>query len=599
MTNTTASAPSKAPQAAKPPGRFTLFSGMTLRWRLVIAFLSVSTFPVLMASLVVADLIAGLFSENMEHWLQDASLFVTERLIDEQGDAKQAVTIIAASLCNDADTLETKIMEISTNLLTSVGYDAVAIYDEAGHILYSHGAIGDGHWLPRSHQGRFFVLNDQDHPILLLGAVKRFRRNGQTYHIFVGDRRDGTMVNMGDTNPSLRVQVFAVNDGKVSTLNGSGSGSEAVQLPNGVLAKLAAGTPSVTAKMFATDSMATAFAALRDNDGKLVGVVACRMADQVTMLSHVRTLELFVLLSGIAGALSLVVALSLSKLISRPLSRLTQALRRVHEGDYSTRVTVEGGYELAQLATGFNDMTEQLETLRCRETLVRRREKLAVLGEAAAVMAHEIRNPLGIIKTSSQVLRMKFALPQASERLVSFVLDEVGRIEKLVQELLDYAQPKTIARLPVDIGAELSAVLEFTAPELAQRRIAVQAVWPTGKAVAMGDGTRLHQAFLNILLNAMDAMPEGGTLTVSVAREDGQIVIGIGDTGAGVAAEVQDRIFDPFVTTKPRGTGLGLARVRDVMEQHGGSIHFDSVPGVGTIFTLRLPMVPGSEGDPR
>lgn len=597
MTNTTASAPSKEPQAATLPGRFSLFGGMTLRWRLVIAFLSVSAFPVLMASLVVADLIADLFSESMEHWLQDASLFVTQRLIDEQGDAKQAVTIIAASLNSDTGDLETRIMEISANLLASVGYDAVAIYDDSGQILYSHGIIGDGYWLPRSGQSRFFVFKDQDRPILLLGAVKRFQRNGHTYRIFVGDRWDGTVVNMGDANPSLRVQVFAVNDGQMATLNSAGS--ETAQLPGGVLEKFAAGTASVTAKMFATDSMATGFAALRDNDGKLVGVVACRLADQFMLLSHVRTLELFVLLAGIAGALSLVVALSLSKLISHPLSRLTQALRRVHEGDYSTRVTVEGGHELAQLATGFNDMTEQLDTLRRREALVRRREKLAVLGEAAAVMAHEIRNPLGIIKTSSQVLRMKVPLPQASERLVSFVLDEVGRIEKLVQELLDYAQPKTIARLPVDIGAELNTVLEFTAPELAQRRIAVQTAWPTGKAVAMGDGTRLHQAFLNILLNAMDAMPDGGTLTVTVAREEGEIVIGIGDTGAGVAAEVQDRIFDPFVTTKPRGTGLGLARVRDVMEQHGGSIHFDSVPGVGTTFTLRLPMVSGSDGDPR
>lgn len=597
MTGTTVPAPPKAPRAANRPGRFALFGGMTLRWRLVIAFLSVSAFPVLMASLVVADLIAGLFSESMEHWLQDASLFVTQRLIDEQVDAKQAVTIIAASLGNDTGDLEKKIMEMSANLLASVGYDAVAIYDDAGQILYSHGAIGDGRWLPRSRQNRFFVFKDQDRPILLLGAVKRFQRNGQTYRIFVGDRWDGTVVNMGETNPNLRVQVFAVTDGQVATLNPGGG--EAAQLPGGVLEKFSAGMPSVTAKMFETDRMATGFAALRDNDGSLVGVVACRMTDQLTLLSHVRTLELFVLLAGIAGALSLVVALSLSKLISRPLSRLTQALRRVHEGDYSTRVAVEGGRELVQLATGFNDMTEQLETLRRREALVRRREKLAVLGEAAAVMAHEIRNPLGIIKTSSQVLRMKFQLPQASERLISFVLDEVGRIEKLVQELLDYAQPKTIARLPVDIGAELHTVLEFTAPELAQRRIAVQTAWPTGRAVAMGDGTRLHQAFLNILLNAMDAMPDGGTLTVAVAREDGDIVVTIGDTGAGVSTEVQDRIFDPFVTTKPRGTGLGLARVRDVMEQHGGSIHFDSLPGVGTTFTLRLPMVPGSEGDPR
>lgn len=588
------------PATAAPPSStarrrgYSLFGSMTLRWRLVIAFLSVSAIPVLIASLAVADLIANLFGQNMERWLQDASMYVAQQSDDDHKEVEQIVSIIAASLSNQGENLNKQIIEMSADLLGSAGYDSVAIYDDAGTIIFGHGIVGDGKWLPRQHKGRFYVVNDHGRSVLLLGARKKFMRGGQTYYAFVGNRWDGPLVNLARATPALRVQVYTVGDGLAAPLD---VGGQPIKLPKTVLEQLLSGASSATARMLPSDSIAAGFSALRDTDGSLVGVVACRMSNEMSLLSHVRTLELFLLLAGLAGVLSLGVALSLSKLISRPLSQLTQALRRVHEGDYSTRVAVEGGRELAQLAAGFNDMTEQLDTLRRRESLVRRREKLAVLGEAAAVLAHEIRNPLGIIKTSSQVLRMKAALPPASEKLIGFVLDEVGRIEGLVRELLDYARPKAVGRHPVDVAAVLKGVLDFTAAELARRNIAVTVTGDGSNAVVTGDGAQLHQAFLNILLNAMDAMPNGGTLTVTCSTDGGEVAVAITDTGSGVAAEVRDRLFDPFVTTKRRGTGLGLARVRDVMEQHGGSVQCDSAPGVGTTFTLRLPKHPDRQGD--
>lgn len=572
---------------------YSMFGAITLRWRLVIAFLSVSTFPVLVASLVMADLVSGLFGENMERWLQDAAIFVTQRSADEQNEARQAASIVAASLANDAGSLDKSLMEMSTGLLTSVGYDAVAVYRGDGQILFAHGLLGDGAWLPRRQHSRFFVVDDGGHPVLLLGSAKRFRHEGQTYFVFVGDRWDGTMINIAGASPSLKVQVFAISDGKAAAV--STGRDEDVQLPPSVLDRLAAGAHSVTARMFASDSFATGFAALRDTDGSLMGVVACRISDQVSLLSHVRTLELFVLLVAVAGMISLIVALSLSKLISRPLNSLTQALRRVHEGDYAARVPVRGGRELEQLAIGFNGMTEQLDTLRQREELVRRREKLAILGEAAAVIAHEIRNPLGIIKTSSQVLRMKSQPPEATDRLIGFVLDEVGRMEALVQELLDYARPKTALRQAVDLAAELRDVLEFTAGEMARLSIVPQVELPAGRLAVQGDAAQLHQALINILLNAMEAMPEGGTLTVTALQEGDEVVVSVGDTGVGIPEDLRDRIFEPFVTTKRRGTGLGLARVQDILERHGGSIRFVSAAAAGSTFVLRLPLMPEIE----
>ncbi|WP_042444388.1 sensor histidine kinase [Azospirillum sp. B510] len=566
-----------------------LFGTITLRWRLVIAFLSVSAFPVLIASLVVADLVSGLFSENLERWLQDAAMFVTQRAVDEQGETRQAAGVVAASLAKEAGVIDEKLVEISAGLLTSVGYDSVAIYRDDGTILFSRGLLGDGKWLPHRQRSRFFVVDDHGRKILLLGSARRFQHDGQTYFVFVGDRWDGTMINIAGVSQSLRIQVYAIADGKGAFVT-AGSDKQA-ELPPVVVEKLTAGAPGAIAKLFPSDNFATGFAALRDTDGGLMGVVVCRMSDQIAMMSHVRTLELFVLLVVVAGGISLVVALSLSALISRPLNSLTQALRRVHEGDYSTRVPVQGGRELEQLAVGFNSMTGQLDTLRRREDMVRRREKLAILGEAAAVIAHEIRNPLGIIKTSSQVLRMKSQPPEASDRLIGFVLDEVGRMEALVQELLDYARPKAAMRQVVDLGAELRNVLEFIAAEMFRRRVLPKVELPDGPLPVQGDPSQLHQALLNILLNAMEAMPDGGALSVTALREGDEVAVSIADTGVGIPEDLRDRVFEPFVTTKRRGTGLGLARVQDIMERHGGSVHFVSAPAVGSTFILRLPLM--------
>lgn len=214
------------------------------------------------------------------------------------------------------------------------------------------------------------------------------------------------------------------------------------------------------------------------------------------------------------------------------------------------------------------------------------------------MLAHEIRNPLGIIKTSSQVLRMKSSLPPEGERMVGFVLDEVERIDHLVYELLDYARPRTLDWQPVDVNAELVGVLAFAAPDLERRGIRVTREMAEQDCIIQADAAQLHQVFLNIVLNAMDAMPKGGELTCCVQREADMVTVTITDTGPGIDPAVRDRLFEPFVTTKPRGTGLGLARVRHILEQHGGTVACESVVGEGTAFTFRLPQqAPGMGGE--
>lgn len=565
--------------------------GMTLRWRLVIAFLSVSVVPVLIASFIAAQLIVDLFADRMERWLADAARFVVQHAADDQVETQRAASILARALESGTGSFETAPIAFSSALLTSVGYDVIAVYDEAGHSLYFSGPEGPRGWLPRDERSAFFITTNEEHRWLLLGTAQRFTRGGKAYFVFVADRWDGTMLDMASTASGLHVQVFAIEGTRPLMVAGSGA---TTPIPASVFDRFAGGADIASTRDGAGAGIATGFAAVRDLDGRLVGIVTCRLATQVSLFSHVRTLELFVILSGSAGALSLGVGLWLSALIARPLRDLTGGLRRVAEGDYRTRIAIAGGRELSALAEGFNAMAHQLEELRRREAEVRRRQQLAALGEAAAVMAHEIRNPLSIIKTSSQVLIGEPTLAPRANRMIGFVVDEVDRIDHLVRDFLDYARPKAPLIESVDILVELGSVLEFAAADLARRRIDVHLTAATGKTLVAGDAAQLHQVFLNILLNAAEAMPDGGVLSIDVERDAGRVAVRFTDSGTGIPAEVMDRIFDPFVTTKPRGTGLGLARVRHVIDQHGGTVVCENVGPRGARFTLTFPVHPAA-----
>jgi signal transduction histidine kinase len=232
------------------------------------------------------------------------------------------------------------------------------------------------------------------------------------------------------------------------------------------------------------------------------------------------------------------------------------------------------------------------------ESEMRRRAQFAALGEAAAVIAHEIRNPLGIIKTSSEIVRMKSALRPSESRLIGFVLEEVARIDRLVQDILDYVRPTETKKNAIDVLRDVVArAVELVQPELQRHGISCAVADGGGTAPVFGDADQLHQAVLNLILNAIAAMPNGGRLTVDFAREDGFIDINIEDEGTGVDPRLGDRIFDPFVTTKTKGTGLGLAKTRDIVVEHAGNLFYKTKPGGGTIFTIRLPLLAREKPD--
>jgi signal transduction histidine kinase len=227
---------------------------------------------------------------------------------------------------------------------------------------------------------------------------------------------------------------------------------------------------------------------------------------------------------------------------------------------------------------------------------MQRTEQMVIVGELAAGLAHEIKNPLAGIKVAMQVLAEEASLSDEDREVVRKVAQEVVRLESLMKNFLNFTRPAKPQLAELNINSLINTILAFY---VKSRSISPDR--PGGIRIekdlqplpgTLADPMQLQQIVLNLVLNAVDAMPDGGTLGVRTSFEMGDdlIQIEISDTGKGISREHADQIFHPFFTTKPKGTGLGLAISRQLIEQHGGSITAAGKPSGGTVFKIQLPM---------
>jgi two-component system sensor histidine kinase HydH len=254
----------------------------------------------------------------------------------------------------------------------------------------------------------------------------------------------------------------------------------------------------------------------------------------------------------------------------------------------------ERGVRYAQVqAVGVAALLAALAVLSVRQLRAARRavvlERLAALGEMAAVLAHEIRNPLGAIKGLAQVLDERAAPASPDHELTETMVRETVRLERLVADLLAYARPRPPDRSAVDVAALLRQAAGFLAGEAAAAGVRIVVESPAAPATAWADAGQLTQLFTNLLLNAVQAMPEGGTARVAMGGDATTLRVWVADEGPGIPPEAAARLFEPFFTTKTRGTGLGLAIGRRIAEAHGGGIGVEARGGSGTRLRVDLP----------
>lgn len=280
---------------------------------------------------------------------------------------------------------------------------------------------------------------------------------------------------------------------------------------------------------------------------------------------------------------------------TRPIAQLSNAARKIAEGDLSVRVSAaERGDELGQLALRFNEMTAELEKKGELEAQLQQAEKSAVVGRLASAIAHEIRNPLNYINLTLDQLRAKF-VPEDTEKAVIFekltaqLKTEVARINQQVSDFLRYSRPLKLELQPVEVRQAVENSLQIVEGQAEEQGIKITFVENENAPQISADAEVLRSVFNNLFINAVQAMPMGGTLNIAISTDANSVIIEVTDTGAGISVENLPKIFEPYFSTKETGTGLGLAIVKRIVDEHSGTIEVESTEGAGTKFVVKLP----------
>jgi signal transduction histidine kinase len=307
--------------------------------------------------------------------------------------------------------------------------------------------------------------------------------------------------------------------------------------------------------------------------------------------------HLLMLLIGVVGPLGgLVSGLGMARALNRSICRLRVRVQdiaqRLDQDVASVNLVADGDLQGLdrQLEHVLRRVEEVAERMQRQQRDMLRAEQLAAVGQLAAGVAHEIRNPVTAVKMLVEVaLRPRDPKPLSRDDL-RVIHREITRLEQTVQGFLDFARLPTPRRSDCDLRAVAARAVELVRARAEQQKVDLVPHWPEAPVHASIDPEQLHTVLVNLCLNALDAMPRGGRLEVDLGREPGHgIRLAVRDTGAGIAPEMAGRLFTPFASTKPTGTGLGLSLSRRIVEEHGGRLTAENRPEGGACFTIRLP----------
>ena len=267
----------------------------------------------------------------------------------------------------------------------------------------------------------------------------------------------------------------------------------------------------------------------------------------------------------------------------------TATMDRIWKSDRLTAAVTAAavlGLGILGMSAIFYTQHRHLREVKALEAEKERGERLATVGNMAAAVAHEFRNPLNAVSMGIQRLRVEFEPAPREEylRMVDLVQGEVRRLNTIVEEFLSLARPMSLKHEPIIVAALLEEVLGLVESEARGAGIAVVREIPAGLPALHADRDRIKQVLLNLVLNAIQAMPSGGTLEIGAAGAGGTLTVSVADTGSGIAPDLLPKVFEPYVTTKAKGLGLGLAIARRIVEAHGGTVEAESEPGRRTRF---------------
>ncbi len=430
---------------------------------------------------------------------------------------------------------------------------------------------------------------------LLLGANLLNRR----YRI-VDIVKDEIFQNQTYEGKDIGTATIFQGDLRISTnvMNKDGSRAIGTRLSEKVYDKvLVKGEYYADRAFVVNDWYITAYAPIRDVENRIVGALYVGLLEAPFVRPHKVIVDVFLMLLAVTTIASLFLIFLITKLILRPIGTIIRMSNNVIRGDLTARVRIRPKGEMGdlcraidQMADAVEDREEQLKIATSRQ--IGQSEKLASIGRLAAGIAHEINNPLTGVLTFAYLLKQNKGMDEQSKEDVDVIIRETTRVREIVQGLLNFARESPSQKQMLDINQALRDTITLLRSQKEFGKITIVENLSNDLPPIPGDKNQLQQVFLNISLNACEAMEKGGIFSITTSAKNNNIVIAFSDSGHGIKKEHLDKIFDPFFTTKPvgKGTGLGLSVSYGIIQQHAGTIQVESHEGKGSIFTIALPL---------
>ncbi len=460
--------------------------------------------------------------------------------------------------------------------------------------------------------GAFLKREDlPDGPTLGLFALRVARVGEQPLYVIGGERLDQGFLSTLDIPAGTRVLLYQNLDAKwnpkaLLDLNGPAAGVDKIaplvaqvrdtqQESHGVIhwtsdsadAEVFHAIP-LTGPVFNTTNSTNQSSA----NQQLMGILLVGSSRRPLIELERQIVSTAMLVGGVGILVAVLVSLWFAARVTRPVVSLAEAARRVAAGDLNAKVDVESSDELGELAASFNRMTEDLLQQKDRTLQA---ERVAAWRELARRLAHELKNPLFPLQvTVENLMRAKQKSPEMFEEVfqegTATLLAEINNLKAIIGRFSEFSKMPQPQRQPTQVNDVVASVLRvFHAQLQARNQITVRTELSEALPEISADPDLLHRALQNLVLNAIDAMPQGGELTIRTVAQGDRIEISVSDTGSGLTQEECGRLFTPYYTTKQHGTGLGLAIVQSVVSDHGGKISVESTKEKGTTFRIELP----------
>ena len=431
-----------------------------------------------------------------------------------------------------------------------------------------------------------------------LFAVRATHVGEQPLYVIGGDRLDQGFLSTLDIPTGTRVLLYQNlethwNAKSLLDLNGPASGAERIA-PLIEQVRSTGQERQGVIHWTADSADAEVFHAIPLNgpNQQLMGVLLVGSSRRPLIELQRQVVSAAMVVGGVGIMVAVIASLWFAARVTRPVVSLADAARRVAAGDLAAKVEVESHDELGELASSFNRMTADLAHQKDRAVQA---ERVAAWRELARRLAHELKNPLFPLQvTVENLVRAKEKAPEMFEEVfdegTATLLAEINNLKTIIGRFSEFSKMPQPQRRPTQVNDVVDSVLRvFQAQLQAKGPITVHIELAATLPEISADPDLLHRAISNLVLNAIDAMPQGGKLSIGTKAINGRVEISVSDTGSGLTPEECERLFTPYYTTKQHGTGLGLAIVQSVVSDHGGKICVESAPDKGTTFRIELP----------